>query len=65
MKRVHVTMPRWPAYLMGAFAIACAYPAITAPAPAERQVSGPHSTPNQAIAAAELNLAAQMAGDSG
>ena len=27
-------MPRWPAYVMGAFAAACAYPAITAPAPA-------------------------------
>lgn len=33
MKRVPVTMPKWPAYLMGAFALACAYPAITASAP--------------------------------
>ena len=33
MSKVAVTMPRWPAYLMGAFAIACAYPAMTAPAP--------------------------------
>src|SRR5215203_5799194 len=28
-----VTMPRWPAYLMGAFAAACAYPAVTIPPP--------------------------------
>ncbi|HEV2865915.1 MAG TPA: hypothetical protein VGX37_05320 [Allosphingosinicella sp.] len=27
-------MPKWPAYLMGIFLIACAYPAITASAPA-------------------------------
>ena len=27
-------MPKWPAYLMGAFAAACAYPAVTTP-PAE------------------------------
>ena len=27
------TMPRWPAYLMGAFACACAYPAVTMPPP--------------------------------
>ncbi|HWT11534.1 MAG TPA: hypothetical protein VN231_02155 [Allosphingosinicella sp.] len=33
MKRPNVTMPRWPAYLMGAFAAACAYPAITTPPP--------------------------------
>ncbi|MDQ4088075.1 MAG: hypothetical protein M3177_08745 [Pseudomonadota bacterium] len=26
-------MPKWPAYLMGAFAAACAYPAITTPPP--------------------------------
>ena len=26
-------MPRWPAYLMGAFAMACAYPAVTTPPP--------------------------------
>ena len=26
-------MPKWPAYLMGAFAIACAYPAVTTPPP--------------------------------
>jgi uncharacterized membrane protein len=30
----NVTMPRWPAYLMGAFAAACAYPAVTTPPPA-------------------------------
>jgi uncharacterized membrane protein len=29
----NVTMPRWPAYLMGVFAAACAYPAVTTPAP--------------------------------
>ena len=29
----NVTMPRWPAYLMGLFAVACAYPAVTTPAP--------------------------------
>ncbi len=34
MKRPRVTMPKWPAYLMGAFALACAYPAVTAPSPA-------------------------------
>jgi uncharacterized membrane protein len=28
------TMPRWPAYVMGAFAAACAYPAMTNPPPA-------------------------------
>ena len=28
-----VTMPRWPAYLMGAFAAVCAYPAVTIPPP--------------------------------
>lgn len=28
-----VTMPRWPAYLLLALAAACAYPAVTAPAP--------------------------------
>ena len=28
-----VTMPRWPAYVMGVFAAACAYPAMTNPAP--------------------------------
>lgn len=27
------TMPKWPAYLMAAFAAACAYPAVTAPSP--------------------------------
>lgn len=27
-------MPKWPAYLMGALAAACAYPALTTPAPA-------------------------------
>ncbi|HEX8640011.1 MAG TPA: hypothetical protein VF704_02530 [Allosphingosinicella sp.] len=26
-------MPKWPAYVMGAFALACAYPAITASPP--------------------------------
>ena len=30
-------MPKWPAYLMGAFAAACAYPAVTTP-PAEVEV---------------------------
>lgn len=33
MSSVSVTMPRWPAYVMGAFMIACAYPALTSPAP--------------------------------
>ena len=33
MKRPQATMPKWPAYLMGAFAAACAYPAITTPPP--------------------------------
>lgn len=33
MKSVRVTMPRWPAYLLGAFAAACAYPAVTTPHP--------------------------------
>ncbi|MGF1550040.1 MAG: hypothetical protein ACFBQW_05845 [Sphingomonadaceae bacterium] len=26
-------MPRWPAYALGAFAMACTYPAVTTPAP--------------------------------
>ena len=34
MNPPNVTMPRWPAYLMGAFAAACAYPAVTTPPPA-------------------------------
>ena len=34
MTAPNVTMPRWPAYLMGAFAAACAYPAVTTPPPA-------------------------------
>ena len=34
MNPQNVTMPRWPAYLMGAFAAACAYPAVTMPSPA-------------------------------
>ena len=34
MTSPNVTMPRWPAYLMGAFAAACAYPAVTTPPPA-------------------------------
>ena len=33
MSSSNVTMPRWPAYLMGAFAAACAYPAVTMPPP--------------------------------
>ena len=33
MNPQNVTMPRWPAYLMGAFAAACAYPAVTTPPP--------------------------------
>lgn len=33
MSTSNVTMPRWPAYLMGAFACACAYPAMTSPLP--------------------------------
>jgi heat shock protein HslJ len=33
MNPQNVTMPRWPAYLMGAFAAACAYPAVTMPSP--------------------------------
>jgi hypothetical protein len=33
MSSPNVTMPRWPAYLMGAFAVACAYPAVTMPPP--------------------------------
>ena len=33
MKRLPVTMPRWPAYAMGAFAAACTYPAVTNPHP--------------------------------
>jgi heat shock protein HslJ len=33
MSSSNVTMPRWPAYLMGAFAAACAYPAVTSAAP--------------------------------
>ena len=33
MQTPTVTMPRWPAYLMGAFAAACAYPAVTTPLP--------------------------------
>jgi hypothetical protein len=33
MNRQHANMPKWPAYLMGAFALGCAYPAFTAPAP--------------------------------
>ena len=33
MNRSSVTMPKWPAYLMGAFTIACAYPAVTTPPP--------------------------------
>ena len=33
MKRPAVTMPKWPAWLMAAFAVACAYPAITTPPP--------------------------------
>jgi hypothetical protein len=28
-----ITMPKWPAYLMGAAAAACVYPALTTPAP--------------------------------
>jgi hypothetical protein len=35
-------MPKWPAYVMGAFALACAYPAITASAPvAESEHAAP------------------------
>ena len=33
MQRSPVTMPKWPAYLMAAFAAACAYPAVTTPPP--------------------------------
>ena len=33
MKRHRITMPKWPAYIMGAFAVACAYPALTMPPP--------------------------------
>jgi len=33
MSSPNVTMPRWPAYLMGAFLMACAYPAVTTPPP--------------------------------
>ena len=34
MSTPNVTMPRWPAWLMGGFAAACAYPAVTTPHPA-------------------------------
>ena len=33
MKKPRVNMPRWPAYLMGAVAAACVYPAATMPPP--------------------------------
>lgn len=32
-------MPKWPAYVMGAFALACAYPAVTMPRPSTPTVS--------------------------
>ena len=35
--RRRVPMPRWPAWLMGAVAAACAYPAVTTPPPAARE----------------------------
>ena len=33
MSSSRITMPKWPAYVMGAFAIACTYPAVTTPLP--------------------------------
>ena len=30
-----ISMPRWPGWLLAAAAVACAYPAFTAPAPAQ------------------------------
>jgi hypothetical protein len=65
-------MPRWPAYLMGAFAIACAVPAMTAPAPdapsrtastADRQIHGPSERP--ALAAVEPTASRPGAGTDG
>lgn len=58
MKRVAVTMPRWPAYVMGAFALACAYPAITASAPAPDSKGAPAAKPAEAAPAANLAKAA-------
>jgi uncharacterized membrane protein len=34
MRKGRITMPKWPAYALAALAAACAYPAITTPAPA-------------------------------
>ena len=39
MKRQRLSMPKWPAYVMGAFALACAYPAVTMPRPSTPTVS--------------------------
>ena len=59
MKRVRVTMPKWPAYVMGAFALACAYPAITASAPAPASYGPAKAVP--AVAKAPVSLVERAA----
>jgi hypothetical protein len=39
MKSQRISMPKWPAYVMGAFALACAYPAVTMPRPSTPTVA--------------------------
>ena len=54
MKRVSVTMPKWPAYVMGAFALACAYPAMTASAPVAEAPAKPAIEPSGLVEVAAV-----------
>ena len=45
--RNRVTMPRWPGWLLAAAAIGCAFPAFTAPPPAEAQAQALPAAPEQ------------------
>lgn len=47
-------MPRWPAYIMGAFTLACAYPAITASAPAPESYGAAAAKPAPPATAGSL-----------
>jgi heat shock protein HslJ len=57
--RPRVTMPRWPAWVMGAAAAACAYPAVTIPAPAapEHEARQPKITPAETVDTDPASLA--------
>jgi len=56
MKRPHVTMPKWPAYLLAAGAAACALPAMTMPHPSSEQYRALGQEPgwNLAIASGHI-----------